>query len=235
LDGADAPEETAAARVADELRAAIRALSERRVGAADLSRARALAAELNGALTGPRASRWYEDDPSAEAPARSTAHEPSRASRSAFLRHSPLRGRANPIAPPMVFDVPTVAADGRRVIRARATLGTPYEGPPHGVHGGIVAAMFDELLGSTQQLSSQTGVTAKLTVLYREITPLGEELAFEAWIEEVRGRRVIARATCHAAGALTAEAEALFVGVDFEEIQERMKRRRTTLASEPEP
>jgi len=37
---------------------------------------------------------------------------------------------------------------------------------------------------------------------------------------------VVARATCHAGETLTAEAEALFLKVDFREIDERMRSRR---------
>jgi acyl-coenzyme A thioesterase PaaI-like protein len=207
-----------AVQLADELREAIRALSERDIAPERVARAHALAVALNGELDGPRARRWYEDD--------SSAHEPSTASQDSFLHQSPIRGRLNPIAPPLVLDPVTTTAEGRRVVRGRATLGSPYEGPPHGVHGGWVSALFDELLGSAQQLLKQAGVTATLSVRYRDITPLDEELRLEAWIHEDRGRRVVARATCHAGETLTADAEALFVCVDFDEIQGRMKKRR---------
>jgi acyl-coenzyme A thioesterase PaaI-like protein len=207
-----------AERVADELRTAIRALSELEIPLANIERARELAVALNGELVGPRARRWYEGD--------SSAHAPSQESQGSFLHQSPVRGRRNAIAPPLVVDPPSVTAEGRRVVRGRATLGTAYEGPPHGVHGGWVSALFDELLGTAQQLLNQAGVTATLSVRYRDITPLDEELRFEAWIHEDRGRRVVARATCHAGDTLTADAEALFVRVDFGEIQGRMRKRR---------
>ena len=63
---------------------------------------------------------------------------------------------------------------------------------------------------------------------YRHITPVEEELRFEAWIESDDGKRIVAKSTCHAGGGdlLTAEAEALFIRVDFEEIQARMAARR---------
>jgi acyl-coenzyme A thioesterase PaaI-like protein len=116
--------------------------------------------------------------------------------------------------------------DGERVVRARARLGARYEGPPHGVHGGWVAALFDEVLGQAQALAGGPGVTAVLSVKYRHVTPIEEDLVFEAWIHESRGRRTIARATCHAGDTLTADAEGIFMRVDFEEVQERMRRRR---------
>jgi acyl-CoA thioesterase FadM len=58
------------------------------------------------------------------------------------------------------------------------------------------------------------------------VTPVDEELAFEAWIHEERDQRLVARATCHAGETLTAEAEGVFVRVDFGEVQQRMQQRR---------
>jgi acyl-CoA thioesterase FadM len=89
-----------------------------------------------------------------------------------------------------------------------------------------VAALFDDLLGATQGLLHSPAVTARLTVRYRHVTPIGEELRLRAWIRRDDGRRVEARATCHAGDTLTAEAEGLFVRVDFNEVQQRMLARR---------
>ena len=130
------------------------------------------------------------------------------------------------MAPPLVATGWADDADGRRVLEATATLGPAYEGPPHGVHGGFVAALFDDLLGQAQQEVKKAGVTAKLEVKYRHITPLDEPLRFRAWIHEDRGRWVTARATCHAGDVLTAEAEAAFIGVDFDEVRGRMLSRK---------
>lgn len=100
-------------------------------------------------------------------------------------------------------------------------MGRRYEGPPHGVHGGWVAALFDEALGATQGLVEDTGMTAVLKVRYRRVTPVEETLRFESWVHEKRGRRLVARATCHAAGQLTADAEGIFIRVDFDRVEER--------------
>jgi acyl-coenzyme A thioesterase PaaI-like protein len=207
-----------ATALADRLREAIVLLSERATEDAALERARGLADELCRELAGPRRPRWYEDE--------SSAHEPSSESRNAYVVQSPVRGRLNPIAPPLVMESPITREDGRPAVVARARLSSAYEGPPHGVHGGWVAALFDDLLGGTQALVSRTGVTAKLTVRYRQITPLDEDLRFEGWIHADQGRRITARATCHAGGVLTADAEAVFVRVDFDEIANRMRSRR---------
>ena len=88
------------------------------------------------------------------------------------------------------------------------------------------ASLFDEVLGSATNLAPPPGVTAKLEVRYRHVTPIEEELRFEAWVHDNRQRRVEIRATCHAGDTLTADAVGWFVRVDFAEVRERMASRR---------
>jgi len=208
--------------LADELRGIVESLSSSEIDTESLEEAVVLARELARRVRGPRRPRWYETDADA------TSLSP--ASRRAYLDQSPIRGDLNPLAPPLSLEIGE-RADGSAVVRGRARLGLAYEGPPHCVHGGWVAALFDDLLGAAQSLADSPGVTASLTVRYRSVTPIEEPLELEAWIHEDRGQRVVARATCRAGGTLTAEAKALFVRVDFNEIQERMGSRRKQRAS----
>lgn len=207
----------AATQLADELRGAIEALAVSDLSAHDLEQATAMARELRQRLQGPRRARWYDG----EANALDLAPE----HRQAYIDQSPIRGRLNPVAPPLRTET-IERADGSPAILGRARLGMAYEGPPHGVHGGWVAALFDEVLGSVQGLARSPGVTAILRVRYREVTPLEEDLRFEGWIESQRERRVVARATCHAGETFAADAEGIFVKVDFDEVQRRMRDRK---------
>ena len=86
--------------------------------------------------------------------------------------------------------------------------------------------LFDDMLGAAQRLSGSRGMTARLTVRYRALTPIETELVLRAVGGERRGRRVTCTATCHAGDLLTPEAEALFIRVDFTEVQTRMAARR---------
>lgn len=133
--------------------------------------------------------------------------------RYAFFDHSPFIGLANPLSPPMQLDY---SAD--RVV-GRVTFGSAYEGPPGCVHGGYVAAAFDELLGATQSLSGTQGMTAHLEVDYRRPTPLNVPLVLEGWLERRQGRKIWARGTLGAAGEVRAEAEALFIAFDAEKFR----------------
>ena len=205
-----------ATRLADELRGAIEELSSVTHDPGRVEQAVAMAAELRTFLDGPRAPRWYE--------AGLVSGVLDEESAAAFQNQSLYRGAWNPLAPPMHMEL-IDDEDGRRV-EARVTLGLAYEGPPHGVHGGYVAGMFDDVLGATQRMMEKPGVTATLTVKYRHITPIEEELVLRAWVVEDVGRRIVSKATCHAGDTLTAEAEALFIKVDFTEVQSRMAARR---------
>jgi acyl-coenzyme A thioesterase PaaI-like protein len=129
---------------------------------------------------------------------------------SAAFDNSPLVGLANPIAPPLRLHV-----DGDTV-RGTAVFGQQYEGPPGHVHGGIVAAAFDELLGMVQSLTGNPGMTGRLVVHYRKPTPLGRELRFTGWVERVDGRKIFTAGSLHDGDTLCAESEGLFISVGME-------------------
>jgi acyl-coenzyme A thioesterase PaaI-like protein len=201
--------------LADELRAIARAVVNHDLDAASAREALRVARQIRAGISGKQRSRWYEaDEPNIiESP---TAH--------AFDTLSPVRGLLNPVAPPLRMEV-TEREDGTKFILGRARLSDVYEGPPRGVHGGIVAALFDEILGASMALAPPPGVTAKLEVNYHHLTPVDEDLILKAWIVDERDRRIYAEATCHAGETLTARATALFIRVDFKEVEDRMRER----------
>jgi acyl-coenzyme A thioesterase PaaI-like protein len=144
----------------------------------------------------------------------------------AFFDQSPMIGLANPLAPPI-----TIGRSGERTAVATVSFGSAYEGPPGCVHGGFVAAAFDEVLGYVQSLGGNPGMTARLTVHYRAPTPLHTELRFEAELERIEGRKIFTQGRVLAEGILTAEAEGLFVSVDRARLAELLAKRQ---AREPE-
>lgn len=123
----------------------------------------------------------------------------------AFFDLSPVVGRANALAAPVELWI-----EGERV-RGRARYGTAYQGPPGYLHGGFVAATFDEALGLTQSLAGVVGLTGMLTVRYHSPTPLQQELAIEASPRSVHGRKLVARGRISVGDVVTAEAEAVFI------------------------
>ena len=208
-----------ASELAHKLREVAEALSVAELREEDIVEADQLATTLRELVTGPPRRRWYDAGPDPRA---------RREARRAYLDQSPIRGRLNPVAPPLELETVT-RADGTKAVRGSVSMGVRYEGPPHGVHGGWVAALFDEVCGAAQGLAGTRGVTGVLKVRYRQITPLEETLRFEGWVAEQRGRRLVAKATCHAGDTLTAQAQALFVNVDFQDVQQEMLGRRDRL------
>jgi acyl-coenzyme A thioesterase PaaI-like protein len=126
----------------------------------------------------------------------------------ASFEHSPFIGLANPLSPPIVFDFDPEKITGR------VTFGSAYEGPPGCVHGGYVAAAFDELLGAAQSLSGTQGMTARLTVNYRTPTPLHEELRLEAVMARHEGRKIFCEGRLWVGDRLCAESEGLFISME---------------------
>jgi acyl-coenzyme A thioesterase PaaI-like protein len=100
-------------------------------------------------------------------------------------------------------------------VRGGVLWGAAYEGPPGCVHGGHIAAAFDEVLGMTQSLVGTPGMTGVLTIKYRSPTPLHTELTFSARVARVDGRKIFTEGALHNGDVLCAEAEGLFISVDF--------------------
>lgn len=130
---------------------------------------------------------------------------------------SPVVGLHNPVAPPVrIWDV--TGPDGVRELRGTARFGAAYEGPPSCVHGGVIAEVFDELLGLANLVVGQGGMTGTLTVRYRRPTPLLVDLDLEARLTSSAGRKLFCWGGMFHRGALTAEAEGVFVTVSPERV-----------------
>ena len=122
-----------------------------------------------------------------------------------YFPYSPVVGPCNAIAPPVEFRF-----EGNEV-RAEHVFDAPYCGPPTGVHGGIVALVYDELLGSTGVFNQSGGFTGTLTIRYESITPLHRPIRMRAWIDRVEGRKTFIRGTMHDGETLCSTAEGVFI------------------------
>lgn len=165
-------------------------------------RARAL---VEQALAELRSGVHGRDYTSAEA---SLAGRTEPQDRSAFLDYSPIVGHLNPLAPP----IDARLEDG--VVVATGRFGAAYEGPPGCVHGGFIAAAFDEVCGFAMGLSGLVGMTVRLEISYRSPTPLHEEVRYEARLDRVERRKIFTTATLRHGDRLCAEATGLFVAMD---------------------
>jgi hypothetical protein len=165
------------------------------------------AASLKNALDAVAAEFAHAED----RPYQGFAESSNAGDSAGFYDHSPMLGMANPLAPPIALRL----VDGS-TCEGLATFGSAYEGPPGCVHGGYVAAAFDEVLGAAQSLSGTPGMTGTLTIVYRSPTPLNEELRITGRFDGTEGRKVFASGTLHAGDRLCAEATGVFISIDGE-------------------
>ena len=126
-----------------------------------------------------------------------------------LVERSPVSGRGTALALPLTYDFD--AAGDTDTTHAWAMFSTSYEGPPGGVHGGYVAAAFDELLGVAQMVTGLAGFTGTLTVRYRALMPVSRRIDFTAWPAGREGRKITMQARATVDDQIVAEAEGLFI------------------------
>jgi acyl-coenzyme A thioesterase PaaI-like protein len=205
-------------RLADAMRRVIERLTTSDAPQAELEVAAERLEEYSAHLAKhPRRERYVGFSESALADAE---REDAEAQGGGHFDYSPFIGRSNPLAPPI-----QVEADADGLVTARVTFGSAYEGPPGCVHGGYVAAAFDEVLGYAETFSGAPGMTGTLNVVYRSPTPLHAEVVFRAKIEKVEGRKIYVHGTLHAGERLCAESDAIFVSIRPGRYLELMKER----------
>jgi len=122
-----------------------------------------------------------------------------------LTERSGISGRANPLAPPL-----EISFDGE-LTRGHAVYGAAYEGPPDSLHGGFVAAAFDDLLGCAQMASGSAGFTGTLSVRMVLPTPLYRRIDYTAGVERTEGRKIFCWGKSFDGDRLLAEATCVFI------------------------
>jgi acyl-coenzyme A thioesterase PaaI-like protein len=152
-----------------------------------------LAAALEGRASGKRLalvdSAWEQNERAAMA----------------YLPFSPVMGRLNPAS----FGI-EIRRVGDKVV-SEVELAEPAEGATGLVHGGVIAAIYDEVLAAANLMIKAGGPTGTLTVRYRKPTPLYARLRFEAWVDRLEDRKVHVHGHCLLGDERVTEAQAIFV------------------------
>ncbi len=118
-----------------------------------------------------------------------------------------LPGRGHPLLLPLLID-----AESEGSLRGRVTFGRFHLGRGGAAHGGTIPLLFDDLLGRVANPPGRGRArTARLTVHYRQITPIDVELEVEATRERSEGRKQWVRGRLLRDGAVLSSAEGLFV------------------------
>lgn len=131
------------------------------------------------------------------------------------LSHFPdcvVSGAANPMGTAIA-----VRREGDDAV-AEVVLGAAFEGAPGRAHGGVVAAIFDDVMGYQLSILKVPAFTGRLEITYRAPTPIEVPLVFRARVDarEERKLRMSARAHADDGKALIAEAIATFIIIPLE-------------------
>ena len=131
------------------------------------------------------------------------------------LSHFPdcvVSGAANPMGAAI-----DVRSDGDDAV-AETVLGAAFEGAPGRAHGGVVAAIFDDVMGYLLSIHKVPAYTGRLAVTYRAPTPIGAPLVFRAGLDRRDERKLHMSATAHTRDGLEliAEATATFIVIPIE-------------------
>jgi len=121
---------------------------------------------------------------------------------------SPFCGDINAVAPPM-----TITRDGREAV-GRVTCPRPYQGAPARVHGGVVAGLVDDVMGSVLGIEKVLAFTGELTVRYESGCPTDMPLEFRAWTTGQAGRKIFMTCEGHSELGLFVTGTATFITID---------------------
>ena len=123
------------------------------------------------------------------------------------------RAVAGPANPTSVDIRSRLGADG---VEADVVFGPAFEGAPGRVHGGMVAAVFDDLLGGAMAQTRAIGFTGRLTVHYRAPVPIETEIRFHLESGPREGRKLHVHGDARLGARVLATADALMILVDAE-------------------
>ncbi len=126
---------------------------------------------------------------------------------------SPVSGSANPLNMGL-----KVARDGDEAV-GRITLGPGWQGAPERAHGGIVAAVVDEVLGAMLPILETVAFTGELTCRYAGPMPVGVETEFRARSVGREGRKLYLECVGSSDAGEFVRARATFISIDLQQFQ----------------
>ncbi|MCP3937513.1 MAG: PaaI family thioesterase [Actinomycetia bacterium] len=122
----------------------------------------------------------------------------------------PVSGAGNPWSIPL-----TVVRRGDRAV-STVLLREAFEGAPGRSHGGVVAAIFDDLCGYVLSMTQTMAFTAWLRIEFLHGTPLGHPITFSTWLDRQEGRKLFIEGECadgerHDGDNIVTRCHALFI------------------------
>lgn len=103
-------------------------------------------------------------------------------------------------------------------------FGPEAEGPPGCAHGGSIASVLDDAMGTAAWAAGHRVVALNLNVDFRKFITLETSVRIECRIDRVEGRKVFTQGRLESKVGLHAEGKGLFLQIDFEKLLERQPR-----------
>ena len=119
-------------------------------------------------------------------------------------------GTANPTSADIEAELGAVDAD----VVARVVLRRAFEGAPGRAHGGIVAAVFDDVTGFVIGKLREPAFTGELTVRYVKPVPIETPLEMRARLVDRERRKLFITAECRDGDEIVATCKAIYITVD---------------------
>jgi acyl-coenzyme A thioesterase PaaI-like protein len=118
-----------------------------------------------------------------------------------------LCGSENPYNPGLRWFV-----DEKGAVSSEFTLTISQQGPPGYAHGGLSAAVLDEVMGAAVWQAGYTVAAAKIEVNYRKPVPLYVQINTQGHITRRKGRKIYTHGEiCLPDGTLLVEGKGLFI------------------------
>jgi acyl-coenzyme A thioesterase PaaI-like protein len=102
---------------------------------------------------------------------------------------------------------------------ADVVFGPAFEGALGRVHGGMVAAVFDDLAGFVLALVGSPGFSARLEVAFRAPVPTEVPIEFRVRLREQHGRKLLVEGEARLGGEVLATAETMMITVGQEHFE----------------
>ena len=123
-------------------------------------------------------------------------------------------GPANPTS----VDVEVTRGDDDEGV-AQVVFGPAFEGALGRVHGGMVAAVFDDLAGYVLGFVGRPGFSVRLDVAFRAPVPTEVPVEFRVRLREQQGRKLLIEGEARLGDQILATAETMMIVVDQEHFE----------------
>lgn len=117
------------------------------------------------------------------------------------------------------LDIRYFVNESNKSLQGLAIFGADAEGPPGCAHGGAIASLIDDAMGTAAWLAGHRVSSLNLNINMRKFVPLLTPVQIECFVSNVDGRKVTVSCTVRSTPEVThADATGLFLQINFEKV-----------------